>query len=120
MTQKPKTDDALLDEFFAAERAAPPAPDADFMATVLAQSQAALPLPEQKPRGLWSNLKVGFSQLGGWPVGASLASALAIGFFFGVSPPESVLEITTAYFDADSLSDLAGLPQDATLVWNGS
>ena len=58
-----------------------------------------------------------FAQFGGWPAGAGLAMAGAFGVLIGISPPDVVLDATTAYFQTESLNDLVGLGDETEFYW---
>jgi hypothetical protein len=46
-----------------------------------------------------------------------LAIAGAAGVVIGISPPDAVLDITSAYFQTESLSELTGIGFEAEFNW---
>ena len=82
MTDKNQINDAELETFFEAARAAPPAvPDA-LMAAVLADAGAVQAAPKNSGWGAW------LANLGGLPGLGGLVTATCVGFWLGVAPPE--------------------------------
>ena len=82
MTDKNQINDAELETFFEAARAAPPAvPDA-LMAAVLADAEAVQAAPKNSGWGAW------LANLGGLPGLGGLVTATCVGFWLGVAPPE--------------------------------
>lgn len=106
----------LLD---AAQQAAPEI-EAAFLKRLQNQALEAVPRKEQleiaseKP-SLFRRLSDVFTQRGGWLTGAGLAMAMVFGIFFGLNPPEAVLDVTTVYFQTESLSGFVGLSEEMGL-----
>ena len=95
-----------LETFFQAGRDHAPNPSAGFMARLLDDADhmaRAMPIAPP-PRVSW--IAEVWSTLGGWPSGLGLASALCIGVMFGVSPPDAVFDVTTAWLDMDAFDPL--------------
>lgn len=84
--------DINLDDFFAAARAEPPQPSADFMMRIEADALAERPSPERNTAApkLWRTL---LQAVGGWTGAAGLATACATGIWIGVAPPQSLTDI---------------------------
>ena len=106
----------LLD---AAQQAAPEI-EAAFLKRLQNQALEAVPRKAQleftteKP-SLFRRLSDVFTQRGGWLTGAGLAMAMVFGIFFGLNPPEAVLDVTTVYFQTESLSGFVGLSEEMGL-----
>ena len=106
----------LLD---AAQQAAPEI-EAAFLKRLQNQALEAVPRKAQlefttEKLSLFRLLSDVFTQPGGWLTGAGLAMAMACGMFFGLNPPEAVLDVTTAYFQTESLSGFIGLSDEMGL-----
>lgn len=106
----------LLD---AAQQAAPEI-EAAFLKRLQNQALEAVPRKAQleftteKLLSVW-RLSDALTQRPGWLTGAGLAMAMACGMFFGLNPPEAVLDVTTAYFQTESLSGFIGLSDEMGL-----
>lgn len=96
-------EDAALEGFFAAARAAtPPLPD-DLAARIAADGRALQPAPAPARRG--SPLASLLRQVGGWPTLAGLAAASVTGIAIGISTPD----LLSAPFDDGAAYDLGDL-----------
>jgi len=118
-------DDQDLEALFEAAQRDTPELDPKFLAQLQAQAAAALPqqpaaVPQRRRPGIFGRLSQVVAQIGGWPAGAGLAMAGAAGVVIGVSPPETVLDITSAYFQTESLSELSGIGLEAEFTWEDS
>ena len=92
----------------------------EFLMRLQAQAAAALPrseTPQPWRRAVFRFLSQLAAQFGGWPAGAGLAMAGAAGVVIGISPPDAVLDITSAYFQTESLSELTGIGFEAEFNW---
>ena len=115
--------DKDLDVLFAAAQRDAPQLDPEFLTRLQAQAAAALPrseTPQPWRRAVFRFLSQLAAQFGGWPAGAGLAMAGATGVVIGVSPPDAVLDITSAYFQTESLSELSGIGLEAEFIWEDS
>jgi hypothetical protein len=115
--------DKDLDVLFAAAQSDAPELDPEFLKRLQAQSAAALPqseAPQPRRLGVFRSLSQLVAQFGGWPAGAGLAMAGAAGVVIGVSPPDAVLDITSAYFQTESLNELSGIGLEAEFIWEDS
>lgn len=79
-------DDALLESFFEAGRAAPPLPPADLVARILADAGEEM-RPAGTMRAVFARLRDG---VGGWPALAGLASAACVGLWLGFAQPAMI------------------------------
>lgn len=104
MTDDDRRQGAALEPFFAAARAAAPAPTPALMARVLEaagaeQARIAAPAPAPAPRvGLWVRIARG---LGGWPALSGLAAAGLAGVWIGLALPEAVIDSEGADYVVD-------------------
>ena len=115
--------DKDLDVLFAAAQRDAPQLDPEFLTRLQARAAAALPqseAPQPWCRAAFLFLSQLSAQFGGWPAGAGLAMAGATGVVIGVSPPDAVLDITSAYFQTESLSELSGIGLEAEFIWEDS
>ena len=115
--------DQDLDTLFAAAQRDRLELDPKFLTQLQAQAAAALPQPAAPKRRrlrMFGMLSQVVAQFGGWPAGAGLAMAGAAGVVIGVSPPDSVLDVTSAYFQTESLSELSGVGLEAEFNWEDS
>jgi hypothetical protein len=102
-----KSDDTMLEGFFEAARANPPAPDDAFMARLMADAETAVPAtpkiaPEQSRRDPLARLKALFAASG-------LSGAAALGVWIGFAMPDLVTTVSPATDDVASISSfLAG------------
>ena len=115
--------DQDLDALFAAAQRDTLELDPKLLTQLQAQAVAALPQPAAPKRrrlrmsGMLSQV---VAQFGGWPAGAGLAMVGAAGVVIGVSPPDAVLDVTSAYFQTESLSELSGIGLEAEFNWEDS
>lgn len=84
--------DAGLEAFFQAGRAAAPAPSDALIATILQdakalQPEAALLTGSTVRRSFWRDLS---AQIGGWPALAGMATATLVGLWIGFSAPDQL------------------------------
>ncbi len=94
MSDRDRAQDAPLEEYFAAARAAPPETAPDFLARVSAEAEAfalqhgarARRADRDRP-GLWQGLR---EALGGWPALTGLATAGLAGLWLGFAPPAGI------------------------------
>lgn len=99
-------DDAALDAFFVAARAAQPAPPHDLMARILDDAQTAQP-----PRrlSLWARLKTALEPVGGLAGATGLAACAVFGVSLGYTGSggvDALLEtVSLTSFDLDSAVD---------------
>ena len=106
----------LLD---AAQQAAPEI-EAAFLKRLQNQALEAVPRKAQlefttEKLSLFRPLSDVFTQPGGWLTGAGLAMAMFFGILVGLNPPDAVLDVTTIYFQTESLSDFVGLSDEMEL-----
>ena len=119
----PPLNDQDLDALFASAQRDTPELDPEFLTRLQVQAVAALPdtaAPKLPRLGAFGVLSQIVAQFGGWPAGAGLAMAGAVGVVIGVSPPDAVLDITSAYFQTESLSELSGIGFEAEFNWEDS
>ena len=112
----PPLNDQDLDALFASAQRDTPELDPEFLTRLQVQAVAALPdtaAPELPRLGVFGVLSQIVAQFGGWPAGA-------VGVVIGVSPPDAVLDITSAYFQTESLSELSGIGFEAEFNWEDS
>ncbi|WP_347853844.1 hypothetical protein [Planktomarina sp.] len=113
-------DDQDLNTLFEAAQRDTPELDPEFLMRLQAQAAAAVPQsarPKPPRLRLFQTLSGVVAQFGGWPAGAGLAMAGAAGVVIGISPPDAVLDITSAYFQTESLSELTGIGFEAEFNW---
>jgi hypothetical protein len=113
-------DDQDLNALFEAAQRDTPELDPEFLMRHQAQAAAAVPQSARRkpPRlRLFQRLSGVVAQFGGWQAGAGLAMAGAAGVVIGISPPDAVLDITSAYFQTESLSELTGIGFEAEFNW---
>ena len=118
----PPLDESEFGLLFDAAQKGAPEMDAEFLTRL--QSQALEAMPQELMVGftleklsLFGRISDVFAQFGGWPAGAGLAMAGAFGVLIGISPPDVVLDATTAYFQTESLNDLVGLGDETEFYW---
>jgi len=109
MTNDSTEQDAALMAAFAEARAATPAPEADFLARVLADGHAvqddiaaaaaAAAAPAPASRG-WRGV---FDALGGWPAVTGLGAAAVSGLWIGVAAPEALSSMALGVTEGDIL-----------------
>lgn len=102
-------DQAGLDAFFDAARAAQPHPTADLVARVLedaraVQAAARSAPPRRRRTGPGEAL---YRLLGGWPAMAGLASAALAGVWIGAGLPDGLLGPAEASYLVDTTAELA-------------
>ena len=127
MSNKKNDSEASLDDqelklFFDALQKKEPKIDPDFYAHLQSQAITAMPQPINawaKPpqAGLIERIARAVKQFDSWPAGLGLTMVGAAGVIIGMNPPDTILDLTTAYFQAESLSELAGMNDDETLFW---
>lgn len=116
----PPLNDRELRLLFDATQQAAPEIHAEFLERLQNQALGAVPRKEQleiaseRLLSVW-RLSDALTQRPGWLTGAGLAMAAACGMFFGLNPPEAVLDVTTAYFQTESLSGFIGLSDEMGL-----
>ncbi|HEY0213237.1 MAG TPA: hypothetical protein VGC40_06585 [Paenirhodobacter sp.] len=96
-----RTDDSLLEPFFAAARAAPPLPEARFMAEL-----ARAPVRSSFLARCRGWVSAGFGVLGAWGVGGLVTAAVA-GLWLGFAGVERSFE-AAATADAQTEADAGG------------
>lgn len=118
----PPLDERKLGLLFNAAQQEAPEMGAEFLTRLQSQAFEAMP---QEPKmafapeklSLFERISDVFAQFGGWPAVACLATAGILGVVIGISPPDVVLDVTTAYFQTESLSELAGLGDEMEIYW---
>ncbi|WP_135501452.1 hypothetical protein [Roseovarius aestuariivivens] len=92
MTGRREDHDPGLDPFFDAARQTAPQPEADFLARVLADAEAAQIRTTALPAHRWrARLAELGRALGGWPAMAGLSTAAVAGLWIGIAPPAMLL-----------------------------
>ncbi|WP_226622926.1 hypothetical protein [Alloyangia pacifica] len=109
MTDRSKTEEAMLDGLFEAERRTAPLPSGDWLARMeamaLEQQPAPRPAPAPMPRLRGGGWREALRAFGGWPALAGLAAACAAGVWIGVASPQTM----TTLLSADSGNTLSAL-----------
>lgn len=112
-------EDQALAGLFAEAKANPSQISADFMQSLLMQAvnvQANLAPASRAPqKRAWSILQ----SWQNWSAGMGLVTATVLGVMVGINPPESVYDVTTAYFATDSLSDMTDFDMLFAAEWEG-
>ncbi len=82
MRDDPRSEEGPLGPFFAAARAAAPAPDPALIAAILADAEVAMPRPPSRNRSVLAPV---LEMLGGWQGAGAVAASALIGFGIGLS-----------------------------------
>ena len=103
-----RTEDQMLDDFFAAARDDAPVPQGDLIARIMADAEAQIVVPEvtpsrPAPRGWRSAL----AALGGWGAVAGLGMATFAGLGLGIYMPDSLNTMAQSVLGV-SASDYSG------------
>ena len=102
MTEKPTADDPL-EGFFSAARAYPKTPTPDFMAQVMQQARTLQAEVSAQPRIVVRHQKRTILSDVLWLIGGKqalvgLTSAMVVGVWIGLSPPDFVADQLQSYF----------------------
>lgn len=124
MTERPATDDHL-EQFFAADRAAPPDASDALLTRVLADALAEQAVRAQASAavqpGFGHRLVAVLRDLGGWPAVAGLVAATVAGLWIGISPPPALLDNAQGLWAADSTDYLVDIaPEDLFYIEEGA
>lgn len=117
-----KLGESDLDKLFDAARDTLPIMDPDFLDQLQIQAFEAMPITRQINSGN-SNIKIFkwistvIPQFGGLRVSIGLVLIAAIGVIIGFNPPDLVLDLTTTYFDTETLIELAGINNETQIYW---
>jgi hypothetical protein len=104
-TADPRREEGALAPFFAAARAAAPAPEPTLIAAILADAEAAMPRGRRPGRNPLAPL---LDLLGGWRGAGAVAASALIGFGIGLSGSGPVPEDPAAWLTGgDVLATLA-------------
>ena len=114
MTEKPTADDPL-EGFFSAARAYPKTPTPDFMAQVMQQARTLQAEVSAQPRIVVRHQKRTILSDVLWLIGGKqalvgLTSAMVVGVWIGLSPPDFVADQLQSYFET-------GKTLGSRLIW---
>ena len=117
-----KLDESDLDKLFDAARETRPIMDPDFLDQLQIQAFEAMPITSEiNSRNsnieIFSWISTVIPQFGGLRVSIGLVMIAAIGVVIGFNPPDLVLDFTTAYFDTETLVELAGINNETQIYW---
>jgi hypothetical protein len=108
MTDDPRSEEGALGPFFAAARAAAPAPEPALIAAILADAEAAMPRRPSRRRASRNVLAPVLEMLGGWRGAGAVAASALIGFGIGLSGSGLMPEGPAVWLaDGDLLATLA-------------